>query len=118
MEQQELSVVPKKAFKYDFQFISIPLSTGGHPRVAVHASALFNQGEAMSIGEAKRRAAELGGMRYAGRLPAHSSAVYAGIKSDFAEEYYAFKRYSRFALRLDIMDLRKKYKLKTKNCMK
>lgn len=118
MEHQELSTIPTSAFKHDFQFISLPVSTGGHPRVAVHASALFNPGEAMTSGEARRRAAEIGGMRYAGRLPAYSSAVYAGIKSDFAEEYYAFKRYSRFALRLDIMDLRNKYKHKPRNSMK
>jgi hypothetical protein len=105
--KNQLSSIPISSFRHDFDFISVPVSSKGETRVAVHFSALFNEGENMSVEDASRRARELGGTRYAGRFNQRRCERNAWDKI-----YFVFKRNSRFALRLDIMKLRNQYKTK------
>jgi len=105
--KNQLSSIPISSFRHDFDFISVPVSSKGETRVAVHFSALFNEGENMSVEEASRRARELGGTRHTGRFNQRRCERNAWDKI-----YFVFKRNSRFALRLDIMKLRNQYKTK------
>ena len=105
--KNQLSSIPISSFRHDFDFISVPVSSKGETRVAVHFSALFNEGENMSVEDASRRARELGGKRHTGRFNQRRCERNAWDKI-----YFVFKRNSRFALRLDIMKLRSQYKTK------
>ena len=105
--KNELSSIPISSFRHDFEFIPVPVSSKGETRVAVHFSALFNEGENMSVEDASRRARELGGTRYTGRFRQRQYKINAWDKI-----YFVFKRNSHFALRLDIMKLRNQYKTK------
>lgn len=109
---KQLSSVPTSSFHHEFDFVSVPVSSKGETRVAVHASALFNKGERVSLEDAKRRAHELGGSRYAGTLPDYFENKNLEDGKQMAKIYFVFKRNSRFALRLDIMKLRNQYKTK------
>jgi len=110
--KEEMSIVPLDAFKRTFSFISLPLATDGSTRIGIHATALFNRGESITPGEARRRAQELNGQRYMGKIPAGELPYLPTTDQDIASEYFAFKYNSRFALRLDILELRKKYRIK------
>jgi hypothetical protein len=110
--KEEMSIVPLDAFKHTFSFISLPLASNGATRIGVHATALFNRGESITPGEARRRAQELGGTRYMGKILEPEMNYATGNDREIASEYYAFRYNSRFALRLDILELRKKYKIK------
>ena len=119
--KNELSSIPISSLRHDFDFISVPISSKGETRVAVHFSALFNRGENMSVEEASRRAHELGGTRFRGRLPDRLKNIFQELEPQagaiLAEEWkkmhFVFTRNSRFALRLDIMNLRNQYKTKS-----
>jgi hypothetical protein len=107
--KNQLSSIPISSFRHDFDFISVPVSSKGETRVAVHFSALFNEGENMSIEDASRRARELGGTRHTGRF---NQRRFERNPNAWDKIYFVFKRNSRFALRLDIMKLRNQYKTK------
>lgn len=108
---KQLSSVPTSSFHHEFDFVSVPVSSKGETRVAVHFSALFNRGENMSVEEAKRRAHELGGTRFKGRWPGKLKNIFLDPEQ-WKGIYFVFTRNSRFALRLDIMKLRNQYKTK------
>lgn len=119
--KNELSSIPISSFRHDFDFVSVPVSTKGETRVAVHFSALFNRGENMSVEEASRRAHELGGTRFKGRFTGRLSynlqefdhKTGAILAEEWKRIHFVFTRNSRFALRLDIMKLRNQYKTKS-----
>jgi hypothetical protein len=110
--KNQLSSIPISSFRHEFDFVSVPVSTKGETRVAVHASALFNKGEVVSLEDAKMRAHELNGTRYTGTLPDYCENKNLGAGKQMEKIYFVFKRNSRFALRLDIMKLRNQYKTK------
>ena len=110
--KNELSSIPISSLRHDFDFISVPISSKGETRVAVHFSALFNRGENVSVEEASRRAHELGGTRFRGRFPGRLKNIFQEAE-EWKRIHFVFTRNSRFALRLDIMKLRNQYKTKS-----